>query len=1230
METVIIKIVSFFGKFAAKKGLNNLSKKLSEEHYSTELQKVILDTINDYHNAYPNTNHANKIHFYESQIFFDYYLEFRFADKDINILELKPQLDIDSRIINVSTEELTFFTESFRTNIDKAPQVRRLFVEENYKEKIFEVANTLNQVKASIDQIDHSSEITLLSEVEKNIIEFKPDTALTLLKIVEKNIHNSKYQASILFAHGMIKGEIGDIEESNSFLLKAFSLCSNELKYAKKAALIFAKKKNYDSATSITEKFLKNYPTDPKLWAIKKFLEGKKISIDCFDIDSIVKDLDINNEFESTLNHLVNTYNELEIIFGRYYDQEILPQNISFQNKSFWLFFTHFVFIKITSQIPFDLAEPFNNIYYKNVKCKYAITLFEKVLSPFEKTEKFKYLLHYQFYHAYLKYLSEPNKKTCKVISEIFELIEYSKKEQYVFALAIAYSQTEMFEELIQLNDFGNNAIRYIKALANKLLNNSDTAYQLGRKYIENTTIIDENNIGHFCLVVNALCKNFEQKEALLNACDDKGVFKNELLEEVATLHVKWNTLAPEIIIQMLNSLLTKINSINNTLFFRSIVELLSRAEMYLKACDVIEKIVDFEIPSFDHQLYIINLHNSNTRQSELLGRLSNWRKKFDFRVLQFYFWEINLLKLIPHWREIEIVAEDAIKYFPEQPAFIIFHTESLFKQNRLNILSDEYKNKILSFSFDEEEAYYLFRIYLILNHVEFAFEFFFGYACVKDNIRSRERYFFNFKSFEKLQPYNSDKVKVGCYVQLQINNSSRLLYIRDQIQIQNNRIMQLVFGMSEGETMSYENKISKAKKTTIRIDKIYNKYDGLYIEISKEIDNPTNISDNFIRLSHDTFEGFEEQLIKLFAKQDLENSHSRKALLNNYANGSASFSEIVRIFKNKPLDAYRYLSSRNGEGIIIRPSKLFTNLSLEDKFDYAIDFSTLPLFFHLDKEIKITGNFYISQYVSEIIKINLVKIENVKDGTMSLRITETGISPSFYPIELIKEDIEYYKKLLDWIQDKCKTVFLKEKLDIIGGDIYQKENFDIYAEYLVDTAFLANRQNIRLISDDKVLFDLLNINNSIISSELFLTNYANKYEEDVLPILLRNNYKGIKISEEILFKEFENYIQGRSNIFDQCLNNMSIKSTLDSNNMILGIKLIKSIYSNKYISTPRRRLLTQRIFKAILNKFPLNNEAIKLNLKLFRVNFYYLPERKQRNIIEDFETVYSSMNVLK
>lgn len=157
--------LKFVDQFIKEEGYGRLKKFFFPSNsYQKRLEKIIYETINDFEVKKPIKSTHSKFPFYHSQILFDEvnkYILFNYTHSDYGgIVEL---LKTNSNILIPSITDLETFYEIFTLKINNDNKLKKLFVDENYKDKIFGLSEGINRIESKVDTINSNVQ-TLLSE----------------------------------------------------------------------------------------------------------------------------------------------------------------------------------------------------------------------------------------------------------------------------------------------------------------------------------------------------------------------------------------------------------------------------------------------------------------------------------------------------------------------------------------------------------------------------------------------------------------------------------------------------------------------------------------------------------------------------------------------------------------------------------------------------------------------------------------------------------------------------------------------------------------------------------------------------------------------------------------------------------------------------------------------------------------------------------------------------------
>ncbi|MBB4804573.1 hypothetical protein HNP37_004670 [Flavobacterium nitrogenifigens] len=159
--TVLVYVsAKFVDQFITDEGYGRLRKFLFPvKSYQTKLVAIIYATINEFESGKSIDKNSDKIPFYHSQILFaelNKYTLFKNSPADYNaVISL---FETNPNIIIPSTIEIISFYEIFTEKVKNDNQLKKLFIEENFKAKIFSLGEAVSRVERKIDTISSKVE----------------------------------------------------------------------------------------------------------------------------------------------------------------------------------------------------------------------------------------------------------------------------------------------------------------------------------------------------------------------------------------------------------------------------------------------------------------------------------------------------------------------------------------------------------------------------------------------------------------------------------------------------------------------------------------------------------------------------------------------------------------------------------------------------------------------------------------------------------------------------------------------------------------------------------------------------------------------------------------------------------------------------------------------------------------------------------------------------------------
>ncbi|KQB42560.1 AVAST type 2 anti-phage system protein Avs2 [Flavobacterium aquidurense] len=163
--------LKFLDQFTKEEGYGRLKNLFfPKKKYKNQLIEIILETITEFRQHYLVKEGDSKFYFFQSQIIFEELNKYLlFAKQTINYEDLLHRFQENPNIIVPTKEELEFFYGRFTSKIKEDKKLKSLFIDENYKTKIFETIERLNSIEVKVDDI-HEKIIDI-----KSSLNFIPD-----------------------------------------------------------------------------------------------------------------------------------------------------------------------------------------------------------------------------------------------------------------------------------------------------------------------------------------------------------------------------------------------------------------------------------------------------------------------------------------------------------------------------------------------------------------------------------------------------------------------------------------------------------------------------------------------------------------------------------------------------------------------------------------------------------------------------------------------------------------------------------------------------------------------------------------------------------------------------------------------------------------------------------------------------------------------------------------------
>lgn len=160
MEPISITIITyvslkFIDQFLAEEGYGRIKRWFfPKKKYKDQLVSVIYDSIEEHEKHFPYDVKGSKFPFYHSQILFEELNKCILFSTQFSNEKIVGKLRENTNIIIPTTEELNGFYETFARRINENTKLKELFIDENYKSKIFDIYQSIKSLEEKLISID--------------------------------------------------------------------------------------------------------------------------------------------------------------------------------------------------------------------------------------------------------------------------------------------------------------------------------------------------------------------------------------------------------------------------------------------------------------------------------------------------------------------------------------------------------------------------------------------------------------------------------------------------------------------------------------------------------------------------------------------------------------------------------------------------------------------------------------------------------------------------------------------------------------------------------------------------------------------------------------------------------------------------------------------------------------------------------------------------------------------
>jgi hypothetical protein len=1242
IETIAIKTASSVLSKLITWGYKEITKSEFTE-YEKELSKIIQLSINDYSRLYP-IGETDKIPFYTSQALIEELFKFRFTG-ELSKEHVLKVIKSDDRIIIPTEDQLLKFFDIFNSKTNSSDKLKKLNIESNYKEEIFNVSETLkeakdallqavNEIKSQISSIPVKSSLieewsNQLDEILQNLKSFKPYTAHERLLSLENRIQNAGFEADkkifsrLYYMQAQCLGQMEELDISNkqaTLFIKAYKFNEYNEDYKSNAALSYYVLGEKEIAGQFSEELLLKDEFNPIGWVIRCFLSEDNYRSVLQNLPQTVKSKKIfklhlfhwlyHNKYISQINEFI------DLGLGFDIDTSETPV-VNYSNRHYLLITASYLLTKFYQESKqFSIALYFPKAK-DNAEYIHANKILREVVKVIKGTEIEKNLHFYafQFYCSSLaidgdtKHIAEMEREFNKIKNKSIEVI---------VRMIQAYHNLNDLDALRKANQIiedykgePNELLFLFGTINYSILNDAKKAEEFFIKYLDVNAVIDrfclENTIS---LLRNSRFKKTDFLKHKFEELTASGRFSDESIKLIfqIALYVGLGIgfESENDFFEHLKKSESLIDPTDNGLSIHIAFGFVTINKLN-EALAFVKPKIDFGHPSEMYKLYCKILFKIEGHKPELLGHLEKWRNNFyiDYELLEM---ELYFVQLQKNWKELIKIAKVGVEAYPNEEKFIYYLFHGLLEDGDIESIK-AYSELVGDKDFEFEEYGIAVSMALLKGGLsKQSLELLYRQANNKQNIKARQSYITLSIQFppELLTEY--EVVEPGTFVKYAISDKKNIIPVTEENK--GGFPESILLGKKVGEVFSIQKSVSGLLETGT-ILRVCNKYLALFEEILIDAENPlSGLPLQVIQFADSSVEGMNKALIENFGVQGTIEKERIEDQYEKYYSGKISFADITNsIFRRNFIDAYFMLSNPRGKLFKAISPAVSQNLLLTERTKFALDFTSVCLLYEISKELslKYKQKFFISGLLRDEV-VQRLEEEKISPRTeLSISITKDHIQPHFYPENFKELRVEHFQSILNWIEENCEVQSVPERFNFIMT-LKEEHKRDFFIQLLLENKLLGDRENYVLLTNDIFYYRTFGCPaDSFISPLHYLDKYNAEKKKEISEFLLYHNYVGIYISAETLHDEVLKMLGGKENRFPICLENLRYSWNPYNLHVIESIKFVKSLYLLGLLNQDTRQQIVITVFSNLMVGLPI--DIAKHIPRLIRTEFKLLPQ---------------------
>ncbi|NMR35289.1 hypothetical protein HIO71_13965 [Chryseobacterium aquaticum] len=1056
-----------------------------------------------------------------------------------------------------------------------------------------------------------------LDEINHLILAFKPKTALVLLQALEKRINDSqttvdnKTKSKLLFLKALCKRELSEVtsQESAKDFIHAYNLNKEDEVLKTKACIEYLHIPDSQKAVILADELLSIDEYNLTAWIVKTITSSNIKQFLKTVPNVIINDYGFRHSIiyhiirVEKLNYLedLRQYNlKLTFDFEKY-------KEINFQNKDSFLVAIDLFVNRTFNDHPIRYINGKHFSIERFPELNSGLSLIEKYVVGLENSEIADSTKNQKFYLHFLKYLISNSPEDIQILESLYNEIE---KPKWFFTNAICqiYNHQEHYQKALDsLNLYEKSGeelhseFYLFKSIVLYLLEKNDDIDELYKNYLESTDILDERHLFNIISAFFNVQRQIGNKHKYVEYLDlalQKNFYPNEiktLLKTIVDLRYIEKYDEKEVY-KSLNSIKDSVElNINCKNLIAEDLDFIGKTN---EAIQYLDSYLDKSKVSGTLRLYILLLDkqlsdkndSEQFRYKELLTLLEFWRLNSSFVDEHLCKIEYNLYLTINDFPKLKTISEFLYIKFPSNERYLYSYLVSLERSSDFDKIKDI--SDSMSEIFNDEEVGVFISGILGRNDInpKKGFDILYNLAKNPSNTMARKNYMVGSTLYDSFfERY--DEICFGYYVVYTIGDQK----FREQIS-PGNEFHKNLIGKKIGDQVSIPSPMTNRINSVVIIE-IFNDAVNLFREINEEAHNPLN------NLGFESFQtptnpkDFEKMLIEQFGISGSQENERIRESLNNYYSWKIGYTEVVRaVFKDNFIDAYLHLTTDSGSKFTTLPNRLVRSITDSPDILFALDFSSLMLFYFLEKELdfKFIHKFKISYYIKEHIENKILELKGSHKTFMYVQITMDGVRPSPVPEDYNEKRTTFFQSILDWVNENCEIDYVEEKLNVLPKLKQNESDFTgNFSNLMVDNMYFSSNDKYRLISSDSSLIRIKSEQNlyyNYINPEKYLLSYyPEKCNSEFYRFLLKSKYLGIGIGLDTLKNEFYDFIAGRENYYPLVLENLQFTIHGDESVINTCIKFLKHLYLINSLSMNDKNRYASEIFRNTFYGIPSN-----------------------------------------